>query len=111
MNHIKIDLERVLSDFDRNIFGGYLENKVYGGIYYPDSPRADKDGLRSDLREALARMNMANMRWPGGNFASGYRWRDGVGPGNSVRHDIACLEFRCVQTILAPMNSSGFAAK
>ncbi len=91
MNHIKIDLERVLSDIDRNIFGGYLENKVYGGIYYPDSPRADKDGLRSDLREALARMNMSNIRWPGGNFASGYRWRDGVGPVEErpARHELA----------------------
>jgi alpha-L-arabinofuranosidase len=43
MNHIKIDLERVTSAIDRNIFGGYLENKVYGGIYFPGSPRADED--------------------------------------------------------------------
>ena len=54
MNQIKIDPERIISDIDRNIFGGYLENKVYGGIYYPDSPRADKDGLRRDVRTAIA---------------------------------------------------------
>ena len=91
MNEIKIGLERVLSDIDRNIFGGYLENKVYGGIYYPDSPRADKDGLRSDVRAALEQMRMANIRWPGGNLASGYHWQDGVGPKEErpVRHDLA----------------------
>ena len=91
MNQIKIDLERIISDIDRNIFGGYLENKVYGGIYYPDSPRADKDGLRSDVRTALEQMRMTNIRWPGGNLASGYRWRDGIGPKEErpVRHDLA----------------------
>jgi alpha-N-arabinofuranosidase len=80
MNHIKIDLERVLSDIDRNIFSGYLEGGVYGGVYCPDSVLADKDGLRSDIRAALERINYTNVRFPGGNFASGYRWMDGVGP-------------------------------
>lgn len=80
MNHIKIDLERTLSDIDRNIFGGYLESGIYGGIYYPDSPLADKDGLRSDIRAALKRLNFSNIRYPGGNFASQYHWMDGVGP-------------------------------
>ena len=91
MNQIKIDMERVISDIDRNIFGGYLENKVYGGIYYPDSPNADKDGLRNDVRIALERMRMPNIRYPGGNLASGYRWIDGVGPKEErpVRHDLA----------------------
>jgi alpha-N-arabinofuranosidase len=91
MNHIKIDPERVVSDIDRNIFGGYLENMVYGGIYYPQSPLADKDGLRSDVKAALARMNMSNIRFPGGNFASGYHWQDAVGPKDKrpSRHDLA----------------------
>ena len=91
MNYIKIDLERIVSDIDRNIFGGYLENKVYGGIYYPDSPRADQDGLRSDIKVALERMKMPNIRYPGGNLASGYRWMDGIGPvqARPARHDLA----------------------
>ena len=90
MNHIKIDPERILSDIDRNVFGGQLENKVYGGIYYPDAPLADKDGLRSDIRAALERMNLSNIR-SGGNFFSGYHWRDGVGPRQErpARHDLA----------------------
>ena len=79
MNHIKIDPERILSDIDRNVFGGYLEKGVLGGIYCPGSPRTDKDGLRSDVRAALQQMKMANIRY-GGNFFSGYHWMDGVGP-------------------------------
>ena len=83
MNHIKIDLERTLSDIDRNIFGGFAEHLgrcIYGGIYEPDSPFADEHGLRSDVREALQRLNFPIVRYPGGNFVSGYRWMDGVGP-------------------------------
>jgi alpha-N-arabinofuranosidase len=91
MNRIKIDLERVTSDIDRNIFGGYLENLVYGGIYLPDSPHADKDGLRTDVLSALERWKLPNMRYPGGNFVSNYRWRDGIGPVNErpVTHNLA----------------------
>ena len=82
-NTIKIDLERTLGTVDRNIFGGFAEHLgrcIYGGIYEPDSPHADENGLRKDVLEALGRLKMPNMRYPGGNFVSGYRWRDGVGP-------------------------------
>jgi alpha-N-arabinofuranosidase len=95
MNQIKIDLERISGDIDRNIFGGYLELgakeiDIYAGIYSPDSPLADKEGLRSDVRQALESMHFSNMRFPGGNFASGYRWRDAVGPvqKRTAKHDI-----------------------
>ena len=83
MNHIKIDLERIVGGIDPNIFGGFSEHVghcIYGGIYDPDSPLADKDGLRSDVLATLRRLNYSNVRWPGGNFASQYRWRDGIGP-------------------------------
>lgn len=83
LNRIKLDLDRTLGPIDRNIFGGFVEHLgrcVYGGIYDPNSPLADETGLRSDLRHALARLRLANVRYPGGNFVSGYRWRDGVGP-------------------------------
>jgi len=80
MNHIRIDLECTLGNIDRNIFGGFAEHLrqcICGGIYDPDSPLADEDGLRSDVREALQRLNMPNVHYPGGNFVSGYRWMDG----------------------------------
>ena len=91
MNYIKIDLERIVSDIDRNIFGGYLENLVYGGIYYPESPYADKNGLRTDVLSALERWKLPNMRFPGGNFASNYHWKDAVGPlkDRPVTHNLA----------------------
>lgn len=83
MNTIKIDPGRVTGAIDRNIFGGFAEHLgrcIYGGIYEPGSPLADKDGLRRDVLEVLRRLRMPLIRYPGGNFASGYRWQDGVGP-------------------------------
>jgi alpha-N-arabinofuranosidase len=95
MNHIKIDLERIVSDIDRNIFGGYLENLAYGGIYYPESPYADKDGLRTDVLSALNRWKLLNIRFPGGNFASNYHWKDAIGPlqDRPVTHNLAWNTF------------------
>jgi alpha-N-arabinofuranosidase len=99
MNNIKIDLERVLSDIDRNIFGGYMEfghlDTKFSFLDVGDSPDADKYQLRPDVRSALEQMNISNIRFPGGNFASGYRWMDGIGPRDRrpTRRDLAhnCL--------------------
>lgn len=94
MNRIIIDPERVSGTIDRNIFGGFAEHLgrcIYGGIYDPGSPLADEKGLRTDVLAALGRLGMPVIRYPGGNFASGYRWRDGVGPVNErpTRTDLA----------------------
>jgi len=83
MNRIKLDPERISGNIDRNIFGGFAEHLgrcIYGGIYEPDSPLADAQGLRTDVLAALRRLRLPLIRYPGGNFVSGYRWRDGVGP-------------------------------
>jgi alpha-N-arabinofuranosidase len=83
MNHISIDLQRTLGSLDRHVFGGFaehLERCIYGGIFDPDSPHADEHGLRTDVIAALRRLRMPVIRYPGGNFVSGYRWEDGVGP-------------------------------
>src|SRR5512138_3026938 len=83
MNRIKIDLDRTSGNIDRNIFGGFAEHLgrcIYGGIYELGSPLADKDGIRKDVLASLNRLRMPIIRYPGGNFASGYRWTDGVGP-------------------------------
>jgi alpha-N-arabinofuranosidase len=94
VNRIKVDPERTLGDIDPNIFGGFVEHLgrcVYGGIYDPESPLADENGLRSDVRAAIERLRPTIVRYPGGNFVSGYRWRDGVGPVDErpVRRDLA----------------------
>lgn len=65
------------------VFGGFLEHMgrcVYEGVYEPDSKHADDDGFREDVLTALRELQMTIVRYPGGNFASGYHWRDGVGP-------------------------------
>lgn len=83
MNHIKIDPTHSLGTINRDIFGGFAEHLgrcIYGGIYDPGSPHADANGLRRDVLDALHRLKMPVIRYPGGNFASGYRWMDGVGP-------------------------------
>ncbi len=68
---------------DPRIFGGFLEHMgraVYQGVYDPESAHADADGLRSDVLGALREMQLTALRYPGGNFASGYHWQDGIGP-------------------------------
>jgi len=72
-----------IGEVDPRIFGGFLEHMgraVYQGVYEPESAHADQDGFRQDVLSALRRLRMTAMRYPGGNFASGYRWIDGVGP-------------------------------
>ncbi len=65
------------------IFGGFIEHfhrQIYGGIYDPGSEWSDGQGFRRDVIEALKELKVSVVRWPGGCFASGYHWRDGVGP-------------------------------
>ena len=82
-NRIHVDLDRRAGPVDRDLFGGFVEHLgrcIYGGIYEPGSPLADEHGFRRDVLEAVRGLRMPVIRYPGGNFASGYRWRDGVGP-------------------------------
>src|SRR5271157_314470 len=94
MNHIKIDLERIVSDIDRNIFGGYMELGIrdtgFNHLDVLNSDGKDKDGLAGDVRAVIERVKLSNIRF-GGNFFSGYRWRDGVGPRQErpARHELA----------------------
>ena len=57
-----------------------MGRSIYQGVFDPESPHADADGIRSDVLNALKGMQMSVVRYPGGNFASGYHWQDGVGP-------------------------------
>lgn len=80
---IGIDLNRTVGDVDPKIYGGFVEpigNIVYGTMYEPDSPLADENGFRSDFIELMKELKITVVRWPGGNFVSGYDWRDGIGP-------------------------------
>jgi alpha-N-arabinofuranosidase len=70
-------------DFDRRLFGAFLEHlgrAVYTGVYEPGSPLADSRGFRKDTLKEVKELAVPIMRYPGGNFVSGYNWLDGVGP-------------------------------
>jgi len=78
-----VDRSQVRAQLDRRLFGGFLEHlgrAVYEGVYQPGSPLADDDGFRTDLLEQVKQMALPIVRYPGGNFVSGYNWLDGVGP-------------------------------
>ena len=80
---IVLDSAYTIAQVDPRIFGGFLEHlgrAVYEGIYHPQSSSADENGFRQDVLGALRGLNMTAMRYPGGNFASGYHWMDGIGP-------------------------------
>ncbi len=67
---------------DPNIYGSFLEHlgrAVYGGIYEPGHPSADKDGFREDVVALIRELGVPLVRYPGGNFVSGYDWKDGIG--------------------------------
>ncbi|MGH6925072.1 MAG: alpha-N-arabinofuranosidase [Propylenella sp.] len=78
-----VDHDFPLADLDRRIFGAFVEHLgrcVYGGIYEPGHPTADADGFRGDVLELTRELGPTIIRYPGGNFLSGYNWEDGVGP-------------------------------
>ena len=80
---IKIDTERVAGEVDANLFGNFAEHLgrcIYGGIFEEGSPLADADGYRKDVMDATRQLGVTLLRWPGGNFVSGYNWKDGIGP-------------------------------
>jgi alpha-L-arabinofuranosidase len=78
-----LDTNRIIAHISPLLFGGFVEHMgrcVYEGIYDPASPHADDQGLRKDVIEALRDQAYTVIRYPGGNFLSGYNWLDGVGP-------------------------------
>ena len=80
---VYLDTERVISPISPLLFSGFAEHMgrtIYEGIYDPGSPHADANGLRRDVLAALRELNFRAIRYPGGNFLSGYRWEDGIGP-------------------------------
>lgn len=72
-----------ISTIDNRIYGSFIEHlgrAVYGGIYEPTHPTADNEGWRQDVIKMVKDLNVPIVRYPGGNFVSGYNWEDGTGP-------------------------------
>src|SRR4029079_9700492 len=67
----------------RRLFGSFVEHMgrcVYEGVFEPGHPAADEQGFRQDVLRLARELGITVVRYPGGNFVSGYRWEDGVGP-------------------------------
>jgi alpha-L-arabinofuranosidase len=80
---IYIDSRRTIAPIDPNLFGSFLEHlgrAIYEGIYDPGSKLSDSNGFRKDVMDEIKRLHVPIIRYPGGNFVSGYNWLDGVGP-------------------------------
>ena len=80
---IKIDIDRTVGEIHPHIFGNFAEHLgrcIYGGLYEEGSKLSDADGFRKDVMQAIKGLNVSLLRWPGGNFVSGYDWKDGIGP-------------------------------
>ena len=70
-------------DLDRRVLGSFLEHlgrAIYTGVYEPGSRLADAKGFRTDVAREVKELGVPIVRYPGGNFVSGYNWLDGVGP-------------------------------
>ena len=91
MLHGKLTLDHdfAIAAIDPRLYGGFAEHLgrcVYGGMYEPGHPTADANGFRRDVLELVRELDMPVMRYPGGNFVSGYQWEDGVGPRGQRPH-------------------------
>ncbi|MGA2916632.1 MAG: alpha-L-arabinofuranosidase C-terminal domain-containing protein [Sedimentisphaerales bacterium] len=105
---IKIDVDRTIGEIDPKIYGVFMEpihfsrplpgqegtvsgNTLYGPLYNPESPLANENGFNKTYIEAAKELSVTNMRWPGGNYAAGYNWQDGIGPKENrpVRKELA----------------------
>lgn len=80
---IVLDRDFSIAAIDPRMYGSFIEHlgrAVYGGIYEPGHPTAGERGFRRDVLDLVRGLRVPIIRYPGGNFVSGYRWQDGVGP-------------------------------
>src|SRR3954447_9547211 len=78
-----IDPAFTIADIDDRVYGSFVEHMgrcVYGGIYQPGHPTPDPHGFRGDVLDLVRDLGVTIIRYPGGNFVSGYDWEDGIGP-------------------------------
>lgn len=99
---ITLDAAFPIGRIDPRIYGSFIEHMervVYEGIYEPDHPDADEDGFRRDIIALTRELQIPIVRYPGGNFLSGYNWEDGVGPRElrPVRKDLAWTAYETNQ--------------
>lgn len=91
---LKVHFDQPMAKIDPKLWGSFVEQggrSVYEGLYQPDHPSADKDGFRQDVIDAVKKLGVSLVRFPGGNYVSDYDWRDGIGPKDSrpIRAELA----------------------
>lgn len=97
---IIIDKEIRLAEVDKRIYGSFIEHlgrAVYDGIYQPGNPQSDEDGFRKDVIHLIKELDVPVIRYPGGNFVSGFMWEDSVGP-RETRPKRLDLAWRSLET-------------
>ena len=97
---VVLDPDLRIGEIDPRVYGSFIEHlgrAVYGGIYEPEHPMADNAGFRRDVLELVSELKVPIVRYPGGNFVSGYDWEDGVGP-KEARPRRLDLAWRTVET-------------
>ena len=73
-----IEKDYTIGDVDPRLFGSFIEHlgrAVYTGIYEPSHPTANAQGFRRDVLDLVKQLKVELVRYPGGNFVSGYQWR------------------------------------
>jgi len=91
---LAIDVNNKISKTDDRLFSSFIEHMgraIYTGIYEPEHDTSDENGFRNDVKDIICPLNLSHIRYPGGNFLSGYQWEDGIGPKENrpVRPDLA----------------------
>ncbi len=84
--HVTVHPRSPIGPINRRLFGTFVEHlgrSVYDGIYEPQHPQADSSGFRRDVIDLVRELGVTTIRYPGGNFVSGFRWEDSVGPRES----------------------------
>lgn len=97
---ISLHPENLIGAVDPRLFGSFIEHlgrAVYGGIYEPGHPKADADGFRQDVIDLVKELRVPIVRYPGGNFVSGYNWEDGIGPKDQRPRRLE-LAWRAIET-------------
>ncbi|CAM3682101.1 alpha-N-arabinofuranosidase [Cohnella lubricantis] len=101
-----VDKDFVIGNVDDRLYGSFIEHlgrAVYGGIYEPGHPEADARGFRQDVLRLVRELRVPIIRYPGGNFVSGYDWKDGIGPVDRRPRKLE-LAWRTVEPNLFGMN-------
>jgi alpha-N-arabinofuranosidase len=78
-----VDKDYIIAEVDSKLYGSFIEHlgrAIYSGIYEPSHPTADEQGFRRDVMALVRDLSVPIVRYPGGNFVSGYNWTDGIGP-------------------------------